>query len=194
MKRRNLHILCLTAWTALVAPAVMACVIFPPTKEEKLQARLDSKPVETSVSCAFKNAGLNDRVSAGPAIKLGEDRFYQDRNPGAGVASSVLLADCAAREVIGVRRFRNIVETSCLMFEAEWLPVLKPEGPLSLTEGETLSDFIDIAASADKNIEIDETLSWAFTDPWGRSLPQKDRVDLLCGCKIFYPDSAGANG
>ena len=27
---------------------------------------------------------------------------------------------------------------------------------------------------------------------WGERLWRKERVDLLCGCKLYYPDSPGA--
>lgn len=188
------HILCFVALTALSVQSASACMYVEPSRDEQNQMRQSSKPVETGADCSFVNGGVDDTYAGGPATKLGNNRFYQILEAEQGVPNSVIVADCGAREVIWLKRVHHKATLDSCSEETVDLPILKPAGPLDLTEGDTLSDLIRFAVQLGREINVDEALSWAFVDPWGRSLPQKDKVDLLCGCKLFYPDSAGANG
>lgn len=194
MTLRIPHILCLVALTALSVQPASACMYVAPSRDVQNETRRMSKPVETGADCSFVNGGVDDTIGAGPATQLGDSRFYQIMSTEEGVPNSVIVADCGAREVIWLKRVHVKSAIDSCTVDTVDLPILKPAGPLDLTEGDTLSDLIRFARQTDREINVDESLSWAFNDPWGRSLPQKDKVDLLCGCKLFYPDSAGANG
>ncbi|MEJ1991995.1 MAG: hypothetical protein P8X50_09870 [Maritimibacter sp.] len=172
-------------WT-LTVQASLACTIFP---EERTAAevRRDSLPVVQGANCAFQNGGLDDLFSAGPAEDMGNGRVVQMIDE-----SRALVIDCNGRELIEIAGplVANTSEfiSCCDPMEVN-AAVRKPAGPLTLKEGDTL-DGLRAAARA-VNAPIDEDIAWLFHDRYGKPYRQKDRVDTLCGCKLFYPDSPG---
>lgn len=179
------------ACIGMMSSAANACIIIPFTGAKKLEIRKASKAVVTNADCSFENAGLWDRHSAGPAVSLGNNRFYQIRGQSPDVVSSVLVADCQEREVIGIDRYHNVRPEDSCSLAADPLPLLSPEGPLTLKEGKDLSELSRIGES-EGTIVVNQELKDLLETPWGKPMPSKDRVDLLCGCRLHYPDSPGA--
>ena len=148
--------------------------------------RMSSKPVKVSEKCGFKNAGVYDDIEAADAVDLGQGRILQDTGDG----TSVLVIDCMASEAIEViGKATKIGETSCGP-DFVFGQVKSPKGPMTLLEGKHLTELAALARQ--RGLRADEELDYLFNDPWGKPLWRKERVDLLCGCKLYYPESAGA--
>ncbi|MEP5630511.1 MAG: hypothetical protein ABJP79_01370 [Tateyamaria sp.] len=180
-------------------PAV-AC-IFPhyspaELRQQNRDARAASKPVVTGADCSFVNAGLNDGLSGGPAIRLENSRIYHVLGTSKGVVSDVMVVDCEGRSATRVRpdfiQNDNYALDSCGGEHGDRYPLLAPEGPLSLTEGSNLAAFEGIAKKTGK-VRVDGEMPAYFADFLDKPLPRKDRVDFLCGCRRYHPQSAGGN-
>ncbi len=198
--RHMVGLLALASAGTLVATSSVACSIIPMTTAEKWQfnqdSRAASKPVQVGHLCEFTNAGLHDGISAGPAKRLGNNRFFQVMGTFDGKVSDILVGDCNTREVIRlVSRVDPSTETAGTSCGPEFsgvLPILKPEGDFTLKEGKSVADLV-ILARASSNVRVDEALETILLDGLEKRLPRKDRFDLLCGCKLYYPDTPGAN-
>jgi hypothetical protein len=69
------------------------------------------------------------------------------------------------------------------------LDVAGPNAPLSLKLGRDLHELEDVFAAA--GASVINPIFYLNKDEWGDFVPARDRIDLTCGCKIFYPDSRG---
>lgn len=62
---------------------------------------------------------------------------------------------------------------------------LSPAGPIDVNGATSLADLEQQVEA--NGFSLDET----FVDALG-SDGSEDRIDLTCGCKLYYPDSPGA--
>lgn len=197
MLAKTLATTILLAVAGSMASPVAACSLEEATPSVKMKYRRDSKPVETAADCSFRNGGIFDTISGGPAKRLGNGRFYQHLTVSQvpGVSPDILVVDCDRREAI--RLFARFVRNAryqkdtCGAEYGDQYPILAPQGPLTLLEGATLDDLAAIA-EASGTVESDTELFVLTTAYPLSQLPRKDRIDLLCGCKLYYPDSSGA--
>ncbi|MFW2541756.1 hypothetical protein ACN2XU_03860 [Primorskyibacter sp. 2E107] len=190
---------CIGAAAVLTAGQALACSINPISEDERLRQaydqRMKSKPVVTRKDCSFVNGGVHDTFSGGPAIDLGSARFYQVLETVEGKVTSALVADCGTREVIRLNSAvidnENRVEGPCGGEDGDRYTLVGAGGTLSLTEGKDVKALSNIAKGMSE-VYVDEAV-WPLRMA-DRDVPvlPKDRVDFLCGCRIFYPDSAGA--
>lgn len=192
---------CVIASLTLVsAKEAFACSVVHMSDAEKKSYNQDllkdSAAVQTGKHCSFINGGLLDITSAGSAIALGKERFYQVLNTQNGFATDILVVDCqqqaATRLVSGVVRNANYIEDSCGSPHGDRHPIVAPKGPLTLEEGNDLYELEDIAKST-KKVEEGE-LEHLIYDRLGNRLPDKDRIDFFCGCRLFHPESKVAQG
>ena len=163
-------------------------------RQQNRDARAASKPVVTGVDCSFVNAGLNDHLSGGPAIRLENSRIYHVLGTVKGAVGDVMVVDCDGRSATRVRseiiQNDNYALDSCGGKHGDLYPLLAPNGPLSLTEGSNLAAFESIAKETG-TVRVDANMRAFFKDRLGKPLPRKDRLDFLCGCRRYYPQSAG---
>lgn len=179
--------------------AGMACYPEQLTVLDKLAIVRTSQPVAMGANCAFVNAGLQDRTSGGPPVPVGNARFYQVIEQGVTLSNfpSAIVVDCEEKAmtlVIAEPTGTDHLLSSCGSFAKEFHEFLPPNGPLDFTEGHDLTAFEQIAIAAAEMTIDPNVRTLVGPDLWlgGITFPLKDRVDFLCGCKIHYPDSAGA--
>jgi hypothetical protein len=156
------------------------------------EALAQSKRVAVDRQCRAINVGVYDGRSLGPATDLGNGRVQQvldETNE-----SQVLLADCQTREVTILQGTATEAgETSCGMAYS-YGAVTGDNAPMSLSVGANLHVLVDLAV-AQGMTEIDPVdyfFRFTSNEGSGQAVGRKDRFDLLCGCKLFYPDSPGA--
>jgi hypothetical protein len=156
------------------------------------EALAQSKRVAVDRHCRTINVGVYDDWSLGPATDLGNGRVQQvldETNQ-----SQVLLADCNTREVTILRGAKTeFIETSCGRLYS-YGPATGDDAPVSLSVGANLKELVDLAAAQGMTEidPIDYFFSFRSNEGSGQAVRRKDRFDLLCGCKRFYPDSPGA--
>ena len=174
------------AGSLFFAQASIACSFNPPPPE--WQQHLSSRAVAVGPSCSFENAGLTDHISAGPAEDLGSGRVYQRVN---GQDHFVMFADCNTREVtlLWGPPTPSAAEEVCGFFD-DYEPLVGDEALLPATTGESLLEFV--AAARELGATERDPIKYINETSSGKPVWRRDRVDLLCGCKIFYPESPGA--
>jgi hypothetical protein len=155
------------------------------------EAIAQSKRVAVDRQCRTINVGVYDDWSLGPATDLGNGRVQQvleDTDE-----SRVLLADCQTREVTILRGAATEAgETSCGMAYS-YGAVTGNNAPMSLSAGANLHELVNLAAAQGMTEidPIDYFFRFTSNEGSGQAVGRKDRFDLLCGCKRFYPDSPG---
>jgi len=152
-----------------------ACSILPPTAADYLA----NKRVKQKADCSFVNSGLYDTRSGEAARDLGRSRVMQRIT-----SDNVVLTDCAVKSIVVVMgKADPALETSCgPVFELQRFEV--PNGPVDYTLGADLQQFSAILTRQGFVVANPPTLNVGERP--------KDIVDYFCGCKLFYPDSAGA--
>jgi hypothetical protein len=156
------------------------------------EALAQSKRVAVDRKCRAINVGVYDDWSLGPATDLGNGRVQQVLEE--TKQSQVLLADCNTREVTILQGAEaEFIDTSCGRLYS-YSPVTGANAPISLSVGTNLHELVDLAAAQGMTEidPIDYFFRFTSNEGSGQAVGRKDRFDLLCGCKLFYPDSPGA--
>ncbi|MFQ6552852.1 hypothetical protein AAD018_010980 [Aestuariibius insulae] len=168
------------------AQTSIACSFTRPPPE--WQQQLSSQSVAVGLSCSFENAGLTDHISAGPAKDLGSGQIYQRVND---QSYFVMFADCNTREatLLWGPPTPSAVEDSCGYYDG-YEALVGDDAILSRTTGGNLHEFV--AAAKDLGATELNPIKYLNETPSGKPVWRRDRIDLLCGCRIFYPDSPGA--
>ena len=129
-------------------------------------------------------------------MDLGKGRIAQELLPRlSDTEDDFLVADCTTREIVRIRSSfvydDDTILDSCGFGDGEYQALVTPTGPLSLSTGSTLTELISAARATGKAV-VDVQVAFLFEDGYGKKYRKKDRIDVLCGCRMFYPDSAGA--
>jgi hypothetical protein len=156
------------------------------------------KPAVQDASCAFKNAAENDvngYFKANASIDLGHGQVgqkLQRSQAQCGGASEVLIVlNCNAGKSLALAGAVDPVfgkKSPVLIGPAPSSSISNiqpPHGPISLGQGTSISKLSAIA----KKHRIGEYKSLNALRIGTRS---RNSVDFWCGCKRFYPSSAGA--
>jgi hypothetical protein len=148
--------------------------------------------VQVFQDCRFENGLEHDKFQGGAAGDAGRGIIAQGlRFSEGGPLKQAIVVDCNTKKVAWLGG--PITEqgpTTCGWDYIERAPLLKPEGVLDLREGANFEELLSIAKSLNVSVEVAPD---TFTPKSQRnSVKLRDRVDPFCGCKIFYPDSAGA--
>jgi hypothetical protein len=171
----------------VMAWAGMAHACLPPERP----AFWYDKPITIAADGSFTNGGDSysyDFVGR-PVVDLGGGRIGQRLryNSFCGYAEQLLVVDCNTTEIIVVDGrvdpenpddFGGGPSTTIDM-------LYPPNGNIRLTRAITVSDLVQIARSEGYEFETDLLVAFGG----GK---KKNRYDPFNGCKIFYPDSAGA--
>ncbi len=180
------------AAASVLADAALAC---EPVYDERslFEIRSLSKPVAVDPKCRAINAGVYDALSLGPATDLGRGRVQQVL--GGQDQSRVLLADCNTRELTILQgAVTRTTETSCGPI-SEYADLAGENAMMPLDREANLHDLVDVAAKRGVTEINPLEYFFKFTKPWETeqyAVSRKDRFDLLCGCKLYYPGSPGA--
>ncbi len=183
-----------TAFVAVSVIANAAAACEPVIDERTLfEIRSLSKPVAVDPQCRVVNGGVYDELSLGPAIDLDKGRILQV--VGGSAKSHVLLVDCNDREATVLRGTETITgETSCGPIST-YADLAGGKAMMSLDGGANLQELVTIAAIQGVTEIKPSEFFFMFSKAWESELHavgRKDRFDLLCGCKLHYPDSKGA--
>jgi hypothetical protein len=176
----------------VLADAALAC---EPVYDERslFEIRSVSKPVAVDPKCRAINAGVYDELSLGPATDLGRGRIQQVL--GGQDQSRVLLVDCNTRELTILQgAVTRTTETSCGPV-SEYADLAGAHATMPLDREENLHDLVEFAKKRGVTEINPLEYFFKFAKPWEterHAVGRKDRFDLLCGCKLFYPDSPGA--
>jgi hypothetical protein len=174
--------------------AASACS-FAPDERSPSEIRANSNAVAVDRQCRTINAGVYDHLSLGPATNLGHGRVQQVLD--GSDQSRVLLADCNTREVTMLEGPVTHVQEGdfCDPPNVTHADLSGENAIMSLAVGTNLHELVDLATA---NGAVEQNPNEIFFTFWieagskRRNVSAKDRFDLLCGCKIFYPESAGA--
>jgi hypothetical protein len=185
----------LTTFVAVSVMADAACACSPAFDERSLsEIRSLSKPVAVDPQCRTINAGVYDALSLGPAINLGNGRIQQVL--GGSDQSRVLLADCNTRELTILQGTETVIGEDSCGPTSIYADLAGEDAMMSLDGGANLHELVDMAAARGVTEINPREYFFMFSKAWESELHavgRKDRFDLLCGCKLYYPESAGAS-
>ena len=145
--------------------------------------------------CSFVGAGQNDWISGYSARDIGNGKvaFRLADDSSCGPQEKLVFVDCDTAQSIAIRGAMDpkmaallkpgVVE---LLGVDERIKFIQPPfGPIRVTEASTVASLAKTASRANYK---------SLTDlpEWISSFKRRDRFDLFCGCKVYYPDSEGA--
>ncbi|MGR3492561.1 MAG: hypothetical protein ACU0DW_10920 [Shimia sp.] len=161
---------------------------------------LGDRAVRQGASCAFTGAHHNDNVGkyeGEAAIDIGGglvgQKLIYDPS-GCDHLEDLVVLDCAAGEMAA---FSGTTSSVAVNEDGALVPIVgpssssiralqPPHGPLALSSQTTLTRLIALAEGA--NIHTLRDPEELFAAPG-----EGNRFDVWCGCKRFYPGSAGAS-
>ncbi len=191
MRTREYISLALAAcFGALEASSVLACSIEIEDRPAS-EVRAQSRPVAVDPQCRMINGGVYDYQTLGPVELLGDGRFYQKVNDR---PHEVMLGDCNTREVTILRGPGTQVGESSCGPSFEYASLVDENAPFSLSRGSDLHELVAIAMETGAREFNPKERFFEFTTNLTNThkVGPRDRFDLLCGCKRYYPDSPGA--
>lgn len=182
----------LPAAVVLCGSAAMACT---PISESATpsQIRAQSERVVQDAQCRMLNGGVHDNLTLSAAEPVGEGRVTHAIGTD---GTLVMVADCATREATILRGpLTESGETTCSPYFS-YGAITGPGGLVTLAEGADLSALVDIAEARGASELNPVSFFFEFTRDWQTErhpVGRRDRFNLLCGCTVFYPDSAGGS-
>ncbi|WP_299665978.1 hypothetical protein [uncultured Ruegeria sp.] len=160
-----------------VSSSASACIVVPPRWWE-------NEKVKTAEDCSFTGGGRNDYLIGDAANDLGRGRVYQILHD--FTSETAVVTDCKADEQVQIYAQGKDALTSSCDSEIKVVSHLKPNGPVDLDFGQNLenlsSEVRRLGYRVNQRIAFDET-----------GARPRDYPDFYCGCKLYYPDSPGAN-
>jgi hypothetical protein len=182
-----------SAAVSVFANSVSACE--PALDERTLsEIRSLSKPVAVDRLCRTINAGVYDNLSLGPVTDLGNGRIQQVLD--GSDQSTVLVADCNTSEATILLGAVTTTDDGNSCGPTYTFADLAGENAMmSLAAGADLHELVDLALAQGATEINPLEYFFMFSKAWESDLhpvPRKDRFNLLCGCQLYYPQSAGA--
>ena len=182
----------LSIW-ALSALQASACTELLDTRTPN-QIRDESNPVSIDRQCRMINGGVGDWTRLDAAMNIGNGRVQQRIN---GSNSVLLLADCNTREatVLTGPQTETVINAPCAPYY-EVSALIGEGAKISMTSGENLRQLATSVVEAGGSATNPNEYFFTFKiNGVGESyeVGREDRFDLLCGCNVFYPNSAGAS-
>jgi hypothetical protein len=187
-----------------IAGPVAACEALIDTRDNRMRVAEDgsftnaniadpsgirlSFPSDRRVDAPYTET-LHDTAQGNAVRDRGNGRIAQKivfSNYGCNASEALLFVDCNVPDAIlifGVLPPDKIspAGTSFTSIAA----IQPPLGPISIRETSTVKDLARTARRAGLEYMLSPALLFA-----GR--PERDRYDILSGCRLFYPDLAGA--
>lgn len=153
---------------------------------------LKDKPISIAADCSFEDAyverirngphyTMNKRLG-GPVRDYGDGRIAQKITPSTLCARSemLLFVDCNTGESVLIEGKPDEYDHDRLIKYIQ-----RPHGPISLGPKSTVAGLEQIAKEHDLDLVEDVKAFLAGSN-------KRDRYDLACGCKLYYPESIGA--
>ncbi|MEP3948518.1 hypothetical protein [Ascidiaceihabitans sp.] len=143
-----------------------------------------NKRVKHSDTCSFYYAGANDMGAGKDAVDQGNGLVSQELS--FFFASGMAVVDCtsATSAIVWAKNPPQDEQTSC----GETLPIsahLPPTGALDVSGIGSVAGLVQFAATNGFRTTAD-------ANDLNKNQRRKDRFDAFCGCKLHYPESAGA--
>lgn len=148
-----------------------------------------------SVDCSFYSGGDNHRFSGDAAVNVGSGRVTQKlvSSGNCPYQEHLVVLNCQSAEhlvidgILEPEFARSLIADGAISlggdYKIEFL--LPPAGPVKITEKTDINSARRVLK--DSGISVNET----FFETIG-TFKKRNRFDLMCGCKFYYPDSAGA--
>jgi len=171
----------LTALSLACLPALaMACEL------AEQPAGWRDEPIKVGADCSYENAGasFNNPRSGSAAVKVGNGliAYEATESNACGYNEHLVVVDCNSGKMIGIegRGWENgtFGGTRASLLYA-------PKGGIRLNDKTTLDKLADVSKRRGYTYWTDVAARIGALKPRNRSNP-------YCGCKLFYPDSAGA--
>lgn len=147
-----------------------------------------SFPSDRRVDAPYTDT-LHDTAQGNAVQDRGDGRIAQKivfSNYGCNASEALLFVDCNGPEAIllfGVAPPDKISPAG--MSLTSIAAIQPPLGPISIRATSTVKDLARVARRADIEYLVSPAPLFAGT-------PERDRYDILSGCRLFYPDLAGA--
>ncbi len=181
---------------SLLASEAFGCVI---GSGISLSGLLDfNQRASIGSECSFRNAGEDDSWSGEAAVDLGHGYISQklvwSRTKGCPTSfvhlESLAITDCTSAEritVAGVSDDHDEIpkDAVVILSHTSVENTIKSLGQIRLERGSGFDALRRLAAS--RNVGTSTGITAYVEDD-----PAWDRIDPACGCKLYYPDSAGA--
>ena len=186
----------------ILATSAEAVACEPSVYDRREAAKVDD-PVVTNPDCSFTDAdafNVNDDeyylvryLLGAPVRDIGNGRVAQRLSEPlcGGVTEHLLFVNCAAGESVMIEG----VEEPGLTIDGYYVPdfliryIQPPYGNAGVTSATTVEDLSQRAMQAGYAILSDVN---TYLDTPNRLRKIADRYDVSCGCKLFYPDTVGA--
>ena len=152
-------------------------------------------PVKVGADCSFAQAGETHYgyLSGNAPLDVGNGRIGQrwlhDNGPCAS-GESLVVADCNTMEIVRISGQLDPKNPIVMSGGGEMTSVdhlYPPMGKIRLTTSTTVGDLIVTAEREDYDY-VTNVMGYLA------KLKPRNRFDPFCGCKLFYPDSVGAQG
>jgi hypothetical protein len=159
----------------------LGCVI------DEVPAGWRDPPISVAPDCSFTEAGQGyyDAYSGAAAKDNGNGLVYQtfSRAGGCpGTTETLVVVDCNSREMIEIRGKEYPAADG---FGYSVGDILAPKGAIRLNARTTIAklEATSKRRGYDYGLDLLQRLG---------ELRKRNRPDPYCGCRLFYPDSAGA--
>ena len=154
-----------------------------------LELPYHDRPAFQRADCSYAHAeGSLGDYSGGPAVDIGGGRVAQKLNFYDHYCSDyekLFVAICESGEAAIFEGVEDVTTSARIIGashgEIKWIQ--PPYGPIALTPIAEIDDLISVAQEADIPVERLSSLSIG---------EGRNRVDLSCACRLFYPDTPGA--
>jgi hypothetical protein len=173
---------------ALFTALTLACLPSVTTACELAEqpAGWRDEPIRVGADCSYENAGhtfYND-VTGSAAVKVGNGLIAYEvtQLSNCGYSEHLVVVDCNSGEMIGIegKAWENGTfggTRASLLYP--------PKGAVRLNAKTTIDGLVTLA-------ERKGYTYWLDVEARLAALKKKNRPNPNCGCKLFYPDSAGA--
>ena len=139
--------------------------------------------IEIRSDCSFVDNGPGGNIEGFPVRDRGNMRIGQRIATAyfCGRYEELLFVDCSAKELVVLQGKPNPTDLGAYNIVDQ---IQKPKGPIEITGSSTVSGLINTAEGSGIGY---------YTDLVARLNrdKRKNRFDPYCGCKLFYPGSAG---
>ena len=178
--------------------ALMFMIIFPGASSACspgnlplwMTAVVGNQRVKTNPDCSFRRAGktMEDVGEGQPALDIGNGRVSQVVSFGEHscmVDEFLIVQDCGTGDTVMLRGLIDPANDGGTGIQHSVRMLAERVAPLSFNEAVSLDAMSARAQQVGSSVSADVK---DFLMPFRK----KDRFDPNCGCKLFYPESTGA--
>ena len=146
---------------------------------------------KTFSDCSFNGGGNNHYFSGDPAVDIGAGKITQKivSNPTCPYQEHLLIADCGTGKIVVIDGIldpeitKELASSGAYMlggdYKTEYL--FAPYGPVRISQNTQVEKLAS-------NLKADGISTTENLRELIASFKRKNRFDLMCGCKLFYPE------